>query len=166
MYRSRDFYLKGIYNVKGKKLGIIKDLYIDFNSGMVKGFKVNNMSLLSKKSYGDIEDIINIDEDIIIEKLIDKEGLKFSDIKGMDVIDKFGNSRGVVDDILIDEDDFFIKGIIITSGLIDKMIKGKEIVLINRSLLAEDYILYLGEPNIVVKNIPHEMNRYEYCEKA
>ncbi|MGG7176090.1 PRC-barrel domain-containing protein [Clostridium paraputrificum] len=162
MYRSKDFYLKGVYDSRGKKLGIVKDIYIDFYKGEVKGIKVANYALLSKKSYVCIEAIINIDEDIIVESLIEGEGLKLSEVMGLEVIDKLGNTRGVVEDILIDEENYQIKGLIVSSGIIEKMIRGKEVILINRSILGENYILYLGETGIIVKNIPHEMKNHEY----
>lgn len=166
MYRSKDFYLKSIYNTQGKKLGTVKDIYIDFYNGQVKGIKVANYSVMTRKNYLAIEDIISFDEDIIGNNIVDGNGLKLTEIKGLEVIDKLGNIRGVVEDILIDEESFKIKGLIVSLGLIDKMIRGKEIILVNRSVLGEDCILYLGEPNIVVKNIPHEMSGYEYYKKA
>ncbi|WP_252255172.1 PRC-barrel domain-containing protein, partial [Clostridium sp. ZBS12] len=30
MIRTKDFYLKKIYNLEGKKIGTIKDIYINF----------------------------------------------------------------------------------------------------------------------------------------
>lgn len=162
MYRSKDFYLKGVYDLRGKKLGIVKDVYIDFYKREVKGIKVANYSLLSKKNYVCIEGIINFDEDIIVETLVEGDGLRLSEVMGLEVIDKLGSTKGVVEDILIDEESYEIKGLIVSSGIIEKMIRGKEVILINRSILGEDCILYLGEIGVVVKNIPHEVKNHEY----
>ena len=166
MYRSKDFYLKNIYKKNGKKIGTVKDIYIDFYRGEVKGLKVNSYSIFDKKNYVKIEDIISLDEDIIVDNAIEGNGLKLSEIKGLDVVDKSGSLRGVVEDILIDENEFKIKGLVISTGIIEKMIKGKEVILINRSVLGDDYILYLGDPNVVMKNIPHEITNYECIKKA
>jgi len=93
-------------------------------------------------------------------------GLKFSDIRDMDVIDKEGNPKGAVEDILIEEECFSIKGLIISSGIIDKIISGREVVLINDVILGEDKILFLGASGVVLKNIPHHRTKDEEYKKA
>ena len=119
-----------------------------------------------KNDYVDIKDIIQIDEEILMKKVSEIKGIRFSDIRDMEVIDRLGNSKGVVEDLLIEEESYDIKGIILNSGIIDTLLKGKEVILINNSVLGEEYILYLGQPNIVFKNIPHEINRNENVKKA
>ena len=74
--------------------------------------------------------------------------------------------KDVVEDVLIKEDDYSIKGIVVGAGIIDKLIYGREVILINQSVLGEDCILYLGDSNVVVKNIPHEVKNNEYYKKA
>ncbi|NRV36353.1 sporulation protein YlmC with PRC-barrel domain [Clostridium beijerinckii] len=69
MFKTRDFYFKKVYNIKGKKIGIIEDLYIDFFWGKIVGFKVSNSHLFSKNNYIDMEDVIDIGEDVIIENI-------------------------------------------------------------------------------------------------
>ena len=69
MFKTRDFYFKKVYNIKGKKIGIIEDLYIDFYLGKVVGFKVSNSILFSKNNYVDMEEIIDIGEDVIINSI-------------------------------------------------------------------------------------------------
>ena len=98
MFRSKDFYLKNIYNLKGNRMGRTKDIFIDFSRGQVVGIKVSNFTLKGKKNYLDVKKIMSFDEDILVTELENKEGLKFSDIKNMEVIDKAGNVRGELED--------------------------------------------------------------------
>lgn len=166
MFRSKDLYMKNIYDFNGKKLGVSKNIYIDFYRGEVLGLGFNSYTLKGKRNFIDVKDIILIDDEILVNASTKGEGLKFSDIKDMEVIDRLGNSKGVVEDILINEENYKIKGLIVSPSIVDRMLKGKEVILINNSVLGEDYILYLGEPNVVLKNIPHEISKNEYFKKA
>ena len=166
MFKTRDFYFKKVYDIKGKKIGIIEDLYIDFYLGKVIGFKVSNKMLFSKKNYVDMEDIIDIGEDMIITSIRKGEGLTFKEIKYMEIMDMLSNIKGVLEDIVIDIQDYSIKAIVISSGLIDKMIKGKEIIILNRCILGEKYILYTGNEGILFKSMPHNMDNYNATKKA
>ena len=166
MFKTRDFYFKKVYNIKGKKVGIIEDLYIDFFLGKVVGFKVSNSTLFSKNNYIDMEEIIDIGEDVIINSIRKGTGLTFKELKYMEIIDKLSNVKGVLEDIIIDIKDYSIKAIVISSGLIDKMIKGKQIILLNRCILGEKYILYTGDEGISFKSMPHNMENYNATKKA
>ncbi|BCZ48232.1 photosystem reaction center subunit H [Clostridium gelidum] len=166
MFKTRDFYFKKVYNIRGKKIGIIEDLYIDFYQGKVVGFKVSNSILFSKKNYLDMQDIIDIGEDVIVNSIRQGEGLTFKEIKYMEVIDTLSNIKGVLEDIIIDIQDYSIKAIVISSGLIDKMIKGKQIIILNRCILGEEYILYTGNEGISFKSMPHNMEQYNATKKA
>src|SRR5471030_1797081 len=166
MFKTRDFYFKKVYDIKGKKIGIIEDLYIDFYLGKVIGFKVSNKMLFSKKNYVDMEDIIDIGEDMIITSIRKGEGLTFKEIKYMEIMDMLSNIKGVLEDIVIDIQDYSIKAIVISSRLIDKMIKGKEIIILNRCILGEKYILYTGNEGILFKSMPHNMDNYNATKKA
>ena len=53
MFRIKDFYLKKIYNLKGKKLGIVKDIILDFSNGRIIGLEVNNYSFLGNNYWID-----------------------------------------------------------------------------------------------------------------
>jgi len=166
MFKTRDFYFKKVYNIKGKKVGIIEDLYIDFFLGKVVGFKVSNSSFFSKNNYIDMQDIIDIGEDVIIDSMRKGTGLTFKELKYMEIIDKLSNVKGVLEDIIIDIRDYSIKAIVISSGLIDKMIKGKQIILLNRCILGGEYILYTGDEGILFKSMPHNMENYNAIKKA
>ncbi|MCE5220374.1 MAG: PRC-barrel domain-containing protein [Clostridium sp.] len=166
MFKTRDFYFKNVYNIKGKKIGVIEDLYIDFYLGKVVGFKVSNSILFSKNNYVCMQDVIDIGEDVIINSIRKGEGLTFKEIKYMEIIDTLSNIKGVLEDMIIDIQDYSIKAIVISSGLIDKMIKGKQIILLNRCILGEKYILYTGSEGISFKSMPHNMEQYNATKKA
>lgn len=166
MFKTRDFYFKKVYDVNGRKIGIIEDLYIDFFEGKVVGIKVSNSRLFSKNNYVDMENVIDIGEDMIIDSIKKGDGLTFKEIKYMEVMDTIGNVKGVLEDIVIDIKDYSIKAIVISSGLVDKMIKGKQIILLNRCILGEKYILYNGNDEILFKSLPHNMEAYNASKKA
>lgn len=166
MFKTRDFYLKNVYSITGKKIGIIEDLYIDFYLGKIVGFKVSNSILFSKKNYVDMQDIMDIGEDVIINSIRKGDGLTFKEIKYMEIIDMLSNIKGVLEDIIIDIHDYSIKAIVISSGLIDKMIKGKQIILLNRCILGEKYILYTGNEGVLFKSMPHNMEQYSATKKV
>jgi uncharacterized protein YrrD len=166
MFKTRDFYFKKVYDIKGKKIGIIEDIYIDFYLGKVTGFKVSSSILFSKKNYVDMEEIIDIGEDMIINSIRKGSGLAFKELKYMEIIDKLSNVKGVLEDIIIDIKDYSIKAIVMSSGLIDKMIKGKQIILLNKCILGEKYILYTGNEGILFKSMPHNMEGYNAIKKA
>ena len=81
MFKTRDFYFKKVFDIRGKKIGIIEDLYIDFYMGKVVGFKVSNSMLFSKKNYVEMQGIIDIGEDVIIDSIKKGDGLTFKEIK-------------------------------------------------------------------------------------
>lgn len=166
MFKTRDFYFKKVYNVKGKKIGIIEDLYIDFHLGKVLGFKISNSLLFSKNNYVDMQDVVDIGEDLIIDSIRKGSGLTFKKVKYLEVIDTFGNVKGVLEDIIIDIGDYSIKAIVISSGLIDKMIKGKQIILLSKCILGENYILYSGNEGVQFKTMPHNMENCNAVKKA
>lgn len=166
MFKTRDFFFKKVYIMKGKKIGIIEDLYIDFHGGKILGFRISTSLLFSKNNYVDMEDVIDIGEDMIVDSIKRGSGLTFKEIKYMEVVDTEGKVKGVVEDLMIDIEDYSIKAIVITSGLVDKMIKGKKIILLSRCILGEEYILYIGNEGISFKSLPHTMESYNAVKKA
>lgn len=166
MFKTRDFYFKKVYDLKGKKIGIIEDIYMDFYVGKIIGFKVSSSILFSKNNYVDMEEIIDIGEDVLINSIRKGKGLAFKELKYMEVIDKLGNIKGVLEDLIIDEREYSIKAIVISSGLVDKMIKGKEIILLNKCILGERHILYTGNEGVSFKSMPHNMENYNAIKKA
>lgn len=166
MIRTRDFYLKKVYDSNGKKIGTIEDIYIDFYNGKVVGFEVSNYNLFSKNNFIDINDVIYMEEYIVALQVKKGNGLKFKDIKYMDVMNKDNELMGVLEEIIINLGDNTIKGLILSSGLVDTMIKGKEILLINECILGEKYILYTGNIKVLFKSMPHEMKVNNAAYKA
>lgn len=164
LFRSRDFYMKNIYNEKGKKLGVIKDLFIDIKEEKVIGFEVSNYSLFRKRNFLDIIDIKTINENVIATKLKCGKYKRFSDYKDMEVVDKNNNIKGDILDILFEEDDFIIKGILISPGILEKIIKGKEVILIKDISFKEGKVVYYGDKTIVFKNIPRKSINNEYTK--
>lgn len=153
MYRSKDFYMKTIYNAKGKKLGSIKDIYVNIDEKIIDGFEISNYSFMEKKNFLNTNDINYFSKDKLVGKLSKGSGVKFSFLKDIDVIDCIGRLKGVVDDILIDEKSYEIRGIAISPGIIEKILKGKDIVLLSSIIVKKDYILDLTPINISFKNI-------------
>lgn len=166
MYKTKDFYYKKIYNLHGKKLGVIKDIIIDFSSGYIMGFEVNNYSFIGKNNFLNIKNVISINDEIICTSLEYGSGLRFSEIKDLDVINKNGELKGEVEDIIVDKDDYKIKGIILGSGIIDKIVNGKEIILMDKCILGDDFMVYYGVEGVKVKNIPHVISKDVYYKKA
>lgn len=159
MYRIRDFYLKKVIDLNGKKLGTIVDIVIDFYKGKLLGFKVSNKYLLSKKNFVPIDKVLDISDCVIACEVRKNAGIEFKYIKDMEVKDLNGFTKGAVEDIIINKADFSIKGLIISSGFFDKLINGKKILLINDCILGENFILYTDKDTISFKSIPHSMER-------
>lgn len=156
MLKTKDFYLLKVYNLEGKYLGIIDDIYIDFYNGIIKGFSISNYLLFSKKNFIRVEDIISIEDVMLIKELNKKEGISFKEIKDIDIKDKNNNIRGVLEDLIIEEKDLSIKGLIISSGIFDRIIKGKEILLLKECILGEKFIFYFGLDEIKLQSLPRK----------
>lgn len=161
MLKTRDFYLLKVYDVKGKYLGVVDDIAINFHKGEVIGFFISNFSLFSKKNYIDKVEIVSINEVVIVNSITHYTGLGFKRIKDMDIIDNKNNMRGVLEDLIIEKKDLSIKGLIMSSGIFDKMLKGKEILLLKECVLAEDFILYSGSNSIRLQTLPHNIVGYD-----
>lgn len=156
LLKTKDFYLLKVFDIRGKYLGIIDDIYIDFHNGKIKGFLLSNYLLFSKRNFIKVEDIIYIEDVMIIKELKRKEGISFRSIKDIDVKDKNNIIKGILEDLVIDKQDLSIKGLVISSGIFDRIIKGKEILLLKECILGEDFILYYGLDKVVFKSIPRK----------
>lgn len=154
MIKSKDFYLLKVYDTKGKYLGTVEDIYINFYKEKLEGFSVSNFFKFSKKNFVKKEDIISMEEVIIIKELSFKEGIPFKSIKYMDIKDTKNIMKGVLEELIIEKDDFSIKGLIMSSGIFDKMFKGKEVLLLKNCILGEDFILNKGSEGVNLKSLP------------
>ncbi len=166
MLRSKDFYLKNIYDVNGKKIGVVEDIYIDFYNQRVVGFKCSSLSFLNKNDYIDIEDVIELDDEVVVYSRKQGSGLSFKSIKNLNIVDINGIKKGVLEDIIVDSNNYNIKGIIASSGIFDRLIKGKEIFLLEQCILGDEYILYTGKDNIEFKTMIHDMEKKNDSAKA
>lgn len=166
MFKTRDFYLMKVFDIKGKYVGLVSDLNIDFYNGRVLGLFVSNYKPFSKRNYVPVEGIISFGDVITANEVIESKGLAFRKLQYMDIYDMNNIMKGILEDILIDTKDFSIKGLIVSSGVFDKMLKGKEILLIQNCILGDESILYKGSSNIVLQSLPHNVGGNEILNKA
>ena len=157
MYRAKDFQYMKVVNVKGKTLGYIKDVLIDFHNNIVKGFLVSSMNLFRKSQQVLVEDIVAVDKMMIVNGFSNSALFPFSEIRDLEVYSSRGMLIGVIEDLIIDRKNFEIKGILISSGLIHKLIDGKSILIPSRCILAEDYIVHFEtDSKIKLYSMPHK----------
>ena len=149
MFRVKYFQYMNVYDNKGKYLGFIKDIAINYHKSRVIGFKLSSKGIFSKERYILSEDIIAMNEKVIDTKSIKDKFLCFSDIKSLDIIDSSGGIVGVLEDLIIDLGDYSIKGIVANPGILIKMMRGKEIILITETILGDYSIAYFGDRNKV-----------------
>ncbi|ASW43013.1 PRC-barrel domain-containing protein [Clostridium isatidis] len=158
MLKTKDFNLLKVYDTRGKYLGIVDDIYINFYKGIVEGLFISNYIFFSKRNFVKASDIISFEEVIIARKLSEKSGVSFKSIKDMEIKDNKNVIKGVLEDLIIEKETLMIKGLIMSSGLFDRIIKGREILLIKNCLLGEDFILHYGNGEIRLKSIPRRKN--------
>ena len=159
MNRTKDFIFVDVLNQKGRKLGFIKDILLDFSEGYVKGFSISSYNMFSKNLTMLIEDILVLNDNILVKKLEKQcSYVKFSSIKHMDIVNKKGDMIGVLEDLIIDIKDFSIKGLIICPGVISKLLRGKEVILIKNCILGEKDILFCEDNKVLsFRSIPRKL---------
>ena len=139
MYRIRDLIGLKVFDSNGKKVGVVCDLAIDYFNGKVMGFIITK-KLFSKRDYVDLTNVISLSDTIMTEGVHVHRGLKFSEIKNFDLINKDGH----------------MIGIIVVSGLIDKFKNGKRVIQLKETILGEESILFFGNKNINMRMIPRK----------
>ncbi|MEG0306970.1 MAG: PRC-barrel domain-containing protein [Clostridium sp.] len=145
MAKSRDYIYMDVINIAGKKIGYIKDILIDFNKGMVVGFKINPYKLLGKDFNVPKENIIYHKSQLIINNITRDRQLEFSTIINMHVVDKHSNILGLVNEIIFCEESFEIKGLAVRDYNILGMFKNRLIFLKKDLIIGEEYVFYNGE---------------------
>lgn len=155
MYRIRDLIGLKVFDSNGKKVGVVCDLAIDYFNGKVMGFIITK-KMFSKRDYVALDNLISLSDTIITKEVCEYRGLKFSNIKNFDLINKDSNMIGILEDILIDYD-FYIRGLIIVSGVFDKFKNGKRIVNLKDTILGEENILFFGKKNINMRMTPRKI---------
>ncbi|MDU4883756.1 PRC-barrel domain-containing protein [uncultured Clostridium sp.] len=166
MFKWRDFYLMKVYNSKNKYIGVVEDISIDFNKGIIEGFTISPASIIKKHTFVSRDGIVSIDKVLRVRETSKFEGLKFKEIKFIDIINENKKLIGVLEDLIIDKEHFSIKGLIISSGIFDKMFKGKEIITLKHCTLYDNYILYNGNERIKLKTLPHNLGGSKDVSKA
>ncbi|GAA0722090.1 hypothetical protein GCM10008905_13220 [Clostridium malenominatum] len=149
MYRKKDFLFMDVFDVKGKNIGCIKDLIVDFNRGIVLGFTIISYRIFQATQYILKEDIISFNNHMVVSKCRKGSLIGLSEIKLMDVIDLEGNIVGTLEDIIFEGKNFVINGIVIWTGYLASLLYGKKIALIKDIILGEDSILYFGNKETI-----------------
>lgn len=158
MYKSKDFILMDVVNIEGKKVGVIKDILIDFNKGFIIGFSILPINIFKKSLCVLKKNIITFNRNMVIKETTEEDKFKFSSLKGMDVINSKGDVIGMVEDVIFGNSDFNIRGVVISTGLIRNLVYGKKVYLINELILGEENILYFkGKNNICINSMPHKL---------
>lgn len=152
MLKSKDFILKNVERITGKRIGFINDVLLNISKRQIIGFSVISKKLFSKDVYILKENIISFGDKLIFTEFNKGKYLKLSNIKGFEVIDINGNIIGVLEDILVTEEGLSIIGILVSTGLIENFIEGKRIFLL------DDIIL--GDKSIFLFNSNKEFNFY------
>jgi len=166
MLRSKDFLLMDVQDIKGKKIGYIKDLLVDFNGGQVEGFVISTYKLFQGDLCVLTEDIISFNKTMIARKCVKDKKFELKHLKSMDVLNRYGNIIGMVEDILFDCNSFKIKGVLVSTGFIRNFVMGKKIILINRLILGEENLWCYGDCNrLSLVSIPHKLTMEVGCDE-
>ena len=128
------------YWIKDDKLGKIEDFIVDFCKGRIKGVVIRDC--YDNYIYINTLDILDNNRENIgggIVKYVD--GMHFSDILNMQVVDRKGDLLGVVEEAILDE--FYnIKAIVISNKD-----KEKEIILFKDLVLGDSFIMLYSDHN-------------------
>lgn len=157
MFRVKNFYMKKVFDYKGKKLGVVEDLYIDFYNSSVLALKLSKKIFLNKKNSIKVQNIISIEDDILVKEKDTCNGLLLSDILGLDIINLHGNIIGVIEDIIISKENFELKGIVVSTGILDRLIHGKDILVPKECVLGENCLIHKNDSNISLRALPKRL---------
>lgn len=158
MYKVKDLKFLEVFNYSGMKLGEVEDIGIDYFNAKIKGFFIPK-GFLKKENFIRVEDILTFGEKIVVKESKKYNGLKFNDIKGMDIVDRENKMIGVLEELLIDRE-FSIRALITSKGFFQKFKNGKNLVLLKETILGEKNILYFSEQKVNFVSVPHSIWRY------
>ena len=91
MFKWRDFYLMKVYDSKNKYIGVIEDISIDFSRGIIDGFIISPASIIKKHIFVASDAITSIDKVMKIKETSKFKGLKFKEIKFIDILNAMCN---------------------------------------------------------------------------
>lgn len=147
-----------VVDLKGKKLGFISDLLIDFHSKRILGFNISSNNWFNTNINVMAEDIIGFNSVMIVVKSTKGKFLNFKDVKGIDILDRGGNIIGIVDDIIFDREKFNIRALVVSEGVITNFISGKKVILIKDLILGDESIFFNRKnQNINLFSLPHPL---------
>ena len=119
-------------------VGKIEDFIIDFYKARVKGIIIKDYN--NKYRYISISDITDDNENNVEACNMDSiEGMRFSDILNMQVVDKKGIKIGIIEEAILD-DRYNIKAIVV-----DNEDMGKEIMLFKDLVLGDNFIMLYSD---------------------
>ncbi|URZ16090.1 PRC-barrel domain-containing protein [Clostridium felsineum] len=146
MIRSKKFINADVYSTEGKKIGIVDDIILNFNSGFVIGFKINKGKLFNKKCCISRENLVSFNSKMIV-KFEEYKGtyIEFNNIRNMDVVNNDGTILGMVEEIIFDEKNFKIKGIIVSRGFFANLVSGKKVILEGNYMLGKETLFCFTE---------------------
>ncbi|MCR3757888.1 PRC-barrel domain-containing protein [Clostridium felsineum] len=146
MIRSKKFINADVYSTEGKKIGIVDDIILNFNSGFVIGFKINKGKLFNKKCCISRENLVSFNSKMIV-KFEEYKGtyIEFNNIRNMDVVNNDGTILGMVEEIIFDEKNFKIKGIIVSRGFFANLVSGKKVILEGNYMLGKENLFCFTE---------------------
>ncbi|MFL0249956.1 PRC-barrel domain-containing protein [Clostridium neuense] len=146
MMRSRELILENVYSIRGKRIGIVEDLLVNFNTGTIEGFRINKGSILSRSICISKDSVICVASKLIVkEEEYNGNFVEFKNIKGMEAVNIKGVILGSIEEIIFDEMNLAIKGIIISKGIFDNMISGKKVILQGDYIMGKSSLLCLSK---------------------
>ncbi len=154
MYRKYDFMSMEIYNLKGKRLGTVNDICLNFNENTVEGFMVESAVPFKKNGFIHKNDVVYFNDNMIVKNFGEKDGIPLKNILNMDVYNLDGHIVGIVSDVIIDEK-LRVVGLVLSSGLLKDIFEGRRIISAKKIILGEENIIYYGKERIVFRNLVH-----------
>ena len=155
MYRKKDFLFMKVSSIKGKSIGFIKDIIVDFNIGAVLGFSITSYKIFQPCVYILKNNILSYNDSMIVTSCSKGKFLHFTDIAYMNIIDLQGNIIGMIEDIIFDEKTFLINGVVVSTGYITNFLYGKKVFLIKDIIIGRECILYHGNKDkLIFSNTP------------
>lgn len=166
MFRSKDFLLMDVIDIQGRRVGFINDILINFHKAEVLGFVLSSYRLFQKTLIVEKKDIVSFNKMMVIAGTSRENSLKFSEIKNMDILNKYGDVVGMTEDILFHEFSFNICGLVSSTGFLKNLVKGKSILLMNNLILGDESILLHDFQNkISFRSVPHKIFTEEECHE-
>lgn len=160
MYRSKNFILMNVEDSKGKRLGVVKDLLLDFRDLKLTGFILSSYSVFSKDIVINIEDVITFNDFMIISRIGEKRGVPLSKVKNLDTIDICGNTVGIVEDFLFSVETLKIEALVLSTGIIKNFLYGKRIILPKDFIIGNNSVIYYPkDKNIIMISKIHNIGK-------